>query len=493
MPVPLILTPTDTPLLESDCDAVLLPVLREELERGNFPAADAALDGVLAEMLRDGECCKKAGQVEIIPTLGRLPARRLALVGLGKREDCTPLVFRRAIAAAARVLGRRKLAVAAADAADAPFPPEVAAVALADGAEMARYHAGLYKTADTDRGDLAELRVGGAPPAALREGGVRGRARNLARVLIQEPGNRVDPPELARRAREMAAETGLECEVLGEVEMENLGMGGILAVTRGTETPAQFIVLRHHPRGDGPLLALIGKAVTFDTGGISLKPVTDMGRMKADMAGGAAVIGAMRAIAELDVPLRVLGLVPAAENLPDGRAWKPGDVIPMMSGKTVETITTDAEGRMLLADALCYARQLGATHLVDIATLTGACAVALGNAASGLYGNDDDLVRAVRECGEEAGERHWPMPYFPEYREQIRSDVADLKNSGGRLGGSVTAAAFLREFVEDVPWAHLDIAGSAHDDKARPWAPAGPTGTGVGTFLNLARRLAEQG
>ena len=212
--------------------------------------------------------------------------------------------------------------------------------------------------------------------------------------------------------------------------------------------------------------------------------------MKGDMAGGAAVLGAMQAIAELQIPLNVVGLVPAVDNMPDGRAWKPGDVITAMSGKTIETITTDAEGRMLLADSICYARSLGAARIVDIATLTGACVMALGHVASGLYGTDDELVQAVRECGEAAGERHWPMPLFPEYRELIRSDIADLKNSGGRTAGSITGAFFIREFAEDTPWAHLDIAGSAQYDKGKPWAPAGPTGTGVGTFINLARRLA---
>jgi leucyl aminopeptidase len=223
---------------------------------------------------------------------------------------------------------------------------------------------------------------------------------------------------------------------------------------------------------------------------MSIKPSQDMGRMKGDMAGGAAVIGAMRAIAELKVPLNVVGLVPAAVNMPDGRAWMPGDVVTAMNGTTIETITTDAEGRMLLADALCYARQLNATHIVDIATLTGAAGVALGNEASGLYGTDDALLEAVRTCGEAAGERHWPMPLFREYRELIRSEIADLKNSGGRLAGSITGAWFIREFAGETPWAHLDIAATASSEKSRPWAPAGPTGTGVGTFLNLAVRLA---
>jgi leucyl aminopeptidase len=364
-------------------------------------------------------------------------------------------------------------------------------MALAEGAELSRYAPDPYRTVDRRDTRLRELRVSGAPEEALREGSIRGRAKNLARELVNEPANMLDPPELARRAEAVAEVTGLRCTVLDAGEMESLGMGAILTVSRGSETPPAFIVLRHEPRQEGPLLALVGKAVTFDTGGISIKPSADMGRMKGDMAGGAAVIGALQAIAELGVPVNVVGLVPAVVNMPDGRAWKPGDVVTTMAGKTVETITTDAEGRMLLADAVCYARKLGATHVVDIATLTGACVIALGHVASGLYGTPE-LVEAVRASGEEAGERHWPMPLFPEYRELIRSEIADLKNSGGRGAGSVTAAWFIKEFAGDTPWAHLDIAGSSQYDKPKPWAPAGPTGTGVGTFVNLARRLASE-
>jgi leucyl aminopeptidase len=488
----LLLKANDTPLLAVPSDAVILPFLQDDRSRGNYNAFDGALGGLLEELLRHGECCRKVHQVEVVPTLGRLPAGRVLLVNLGKREDCTLNTYRLAMAAAGRVLVKRRLRTAAADVADTPFEAREAASALAEGMELARYRPDTYRTAEPPEPSLSELRVTGASEEALREGSIRGRAKNLARELVNEPGNKLDPPELAARAAAMAAEVGLECQVLEEPEMERLSMGALLAVARGTETPARFIVLRHHGREGGPQLALVGKAVTFDSGGISLKPAQDMGRMKGDMAGGAAVIGAMRAIAELQVPLNVAGFIPAVDNLPDGRAWKPGDVVTAMSGKSIETISTDAEGRMILADALCYARTCGATHLVDIATLTGACVTALGHVASGLFGSDEELIRAVRECGEAAGERHWPMPLFPEYRELIRSEIADLKNSGGRTAGSVTAAWFLREFARDTPWVHLDIAGSSQYDKPKPWAPAGPTGTGVGTFINLARWLAER-
>ena len=487
----LLVSSNPDPALETTCDALLLPVLQDGDPSGYWTAVDAALDGLLTDMRERREFTGEAYQVVVVPTLGRLPARRVALVGLGKGADVSPNTLRRAAAAAGRALGKRGLRTVGADAASLPFPADHAAVVVVEGFELARYVPDRYRTGERRDVHVHELRVSGASGAALDEGSVRGRAKNFARDLVNEPGNVVDPPELARRAAAMAAETELECEVLETADLERLKMGAYLTVARGSETPPKFIILRHRGGvGQGPTLALIGKAVTFDTGGISLKPSADMGKMKGDMAGGAAVIGAMQGIARLKVACDVIGLVPAVDNMPSGRAWKPGDVVTAMSGKTIETITTDAEGRMLLADALCYAKSLGATHMVDIATLTGSCVIALGHIASGLYGTDEELARAVRECGDAAGERHWPMPLFPEYREQIKSEIADLKNSGGRPGGSVTAAMFLKEFAGDTPWVHLDVAGSSSFDKGKPWAPAGPTGTGVGTFINLAIRMS---
>ncbi|MFN3649104.1 MAG: leucyl aminopeptidase family protein [Armatimonadota bacterium] len=494
MPTPFEIQTLEGSIFDFERAALILPIFQGGPAGANEERADAALGGLLTEMREQRELRPEPGQVLVIPTLGRLPAPRLALVGLGSRESCSRPVVVRAVAAACRALGKRGLAEAAIDAADLPLGPDAAGAAAAEGAELSRFIADLYRTGERKEVQLRTLYAAGTSDSALRDGAARGRAKNFARELTVEPGNVVDPPELARRAEAMAAATGLQFECLDEAAMQRLGMEAILTVTRGSETPACFILLRHFPAGkrrEGtPLLALIGKAVTFDTGGISLKPVAEMGRMKGDMAGGAAVIGAMQAIAELRVDLDVLALVPAAVNMPDGRAWKPGDVVKTRDGLTVETITTDAEGRMLLADALSYARELGATHLVDIATLTGACVVGLGHHASGLFSTDPALCEAVRECGEEAGERHWPLPLFPEYREQIRSEIADLKNSGGRPGGAITAAMFLKEFAGDLPWAHVDIAGTSHYEKARPWAPAGPTGIGVGTFVNLAQCLA---
>lgn len=490
---PVILTANSTPLLETSCDALLLPILQDGPLGTSAAAVDAALDGVIGDMRERREFRGEPYQVAVVPTLGRLPAARVVLVGLGKSSELTPVVAVRAFAAAARNLGKRAPSLCATDLADLPLERPAAAVAVAEGVELSRFSLDLYRTRERVEAGIRELLVSGAAAEDLRVGSIRARARNLARNLVNEPGNVLDPPELARRAQVLAEEAGLEAEVLGEEDLQRLDMQAILTVTRGAETEARFILLRHRGAEGDPALALVGKAVTFDTGGISLKPVAEMGRMKGDMAGGAAVLGAMWAIGLLNLPVHVIGLVPAAVNMPDGRAWMPGDVVNTRSGKTVETITTDAEGRMLLADALDYARTLKAARMVDIATLTGACVVALGHVASALYGTAPDLVEALRDCGEEAGERHWPMPLFPEYAELNRSEIADLKNSGGRTAGSITAAHFLREFVGDTPWAHLDIAGTGNYDKGKAWAPAGPTGTGVGTFINLARQLAEAG
>lgn len=489
----LVINAIGIPPAGTDAEALILPLLQDSSLSGTAEAVNAALNGLVAEMRDRKEFRAESCETAILPTLGRLSPARVALVGLGKAKDLTPVRASRAVAAACRALGKRSLYHAVIDIADLPLDSAEASAAVAEGAELSRYEPDPYRT--TERRDtlLRRLDVAGADEAALREGHIRGIGKNLARDLTNQPSNILGPVELAERAVEMAAEVGLGCRVLDHAEMEALSMHAILTVARGSETPGRFIVLEHRKGGDGPLLALIGKGVMFDTGGISIKPSAEMGRMKGDMAGGAAVFGAMRAIAELDIPANVIGLIPAVVNMPDGRAWRPGDVVRTKGGKTVETITTDAEGRMLLCDAVAYARELGAAYLVDIATLTGACGIALGQVASGLFGTDEGLIQQVREAGEAAGERHWPMPLFREYRELIRSEIADLKNSGGRLAGAVTAAWFIREFAGDVPWAHLDIAGSAQSDKPRPWAPSGPTGTGVGTFINLAQRLAREG
>jgi len=332
---------------------------------------------------------------------------------------------------------------------------------------------------------------GGASQAALdaavQRGIVLGESSNLARELANEPSNLLTPRVFADRAATIAMDAGVDVEILDELAIERLGMGLVLGVDRGSAEPPRVIVLRHEPAGAprSPVLGLIGKGITFDTGGISIKPAEGMERMKDDMAGGAAVVCAMRAISLLNAPIRVVGVVPTTENMPGGRALKPGDVLTGAAGKTVEVTNTDAEGRLILGDGLWYARQLGATHLVDVATLTGACVVALGKIASGLFGRPDGWRDIVRDVALRAGDRCWPMPLYDEYFDQMRSEIADMINSGGRAGGACTAAAFLKEFTGGLPWAHLDIAGTAWADEAKPHQPKGPIGIAVRTLAQL--------
>jgi leucyl aminopeptidase len=329
--------------------------------------------------------------------------------------------------------------------------------------------------------------------SAVVRGRVLGESTNLARELANEPGNVLTPPEFARRCEAIAAPAGISVEILDEAAIERLGMGLLLGVARGSSQPPRVIVFRHDPGSETPatpVLGLVGKGITFDTGGISIKPAENMDRMKDDMSGGAAVACAMRAIGLLEIPLRVIGVVPATENMPGGRAVKPGDILRGASGKTVEVLNTDAEGRLILGDGLWYARELGATHLVDVATLTGACVVALGKTTSGLFGTPVDWVEQVRRAAERAGDRVWPMPVFDDYLDQLKSEIADLVNTGGRPAGAITAAMFLKEFAGGLPWAHLDIAGTAWVEEAKPYLPKGASGVAVRTLANLALAMS---
>jgi leucyl aminopeptidase len=370
------------------------------------------------------------------------------------------------------------------------------AQAIAEGLTLAEFSAGSYKTGDAKMGPAPTWTIAVEGPtdradviaAAIDRGRVLGECSNLARELANEPGNTLTPTEFATRAAKLATEVGVVVDVLDETQIEKLGMGMLLGVARGSAEPPRVVVFCYDPPGAPatPVLGLVGKGVTFDSGGISIKPADGMERMKDDMAGGAAVACAMRAIALLKAPMRVIGVVPATENMPGGRAIKPGDILKSAAGKTVEVINTDAEGRLILGDALWYARQLGATHLVDVATLTGAVVVALGKVTSGLFGGPEPWLERVRRVANAAGDRSWPMPLFDDYRDQLNSDIADMMNTGGRPAGSITAAWFLKEFAGDLPWVHMDIAGTAWAEEARPYLPKGPSGVAVRTLAALA-------
>jgi leucyl aminopeptidase len=343
--------------------------------------------------------------------------------------------------------------------------------------------------------------IGQAEEAALQRGVERGRiigeAVNLTRDMANEPGGHLTPRKMAERAREIASKFNLDIDVLDEARMEKQGMGSLLSVARGSDEPAQLIVLKYSPKQPRPdsegLLAFVGKGITFDSGGISLKPGENMELMKYDMSGGATVLGVMQAFAQLQPPFPLLGVVPCAENLPSGKATKPGDVVRAMTGKTIEVINTDAEGRLILADAIAYAKKLGATRVIDLATLTGAVTIALGDVNVAVLGTDQKLIDEVISAGKEVGEKFWQLPLDKEYTRQIKSDIADIKNVGGRKAGTITAAAFLKEFAEGLSWAHLDIAGTAWGDEAKPYRSKGPTGIAVRTLINLVSREASAG
>jgi leucyl aminopeptidase len=372
--------------------------------------------------------------------------------------------------------------------------------AIAEGLCLANYDGASYRTGrqPTSWVEQAQARISSDSPAvreALERGHVLGDMSNEARTLANLPGNDLTPRLFAERAQAIATDAGLGVEVLDEQKIAALKMGMLLGVARGSQEPPRLVVLRHDPLNalKGVVLGLVGKGITFDTGGISIKPADNMDKMKDDMSGGAAVICAMSAIARLKVPVRVVGIVPMTENMPGGKAFKPGDVLISAAGKTVEIINTDAEGRLILGDGLWYARELGATHLIDVATLTGACVVALGKTTTGLFGSPVAWVEAVRRASVRAGDRCWPLPVFDDYKDQLKSEIADFTNTGGRPAGAITAALFLKEFVADLPWCHMDIAGTAWAEDVKPYQPKGATGVGVRTLVELALDAATWG
>ena len=469
-----------------------MPVFEEEDAAALVPGLDQASAGAVSRALASREIQGKPFELFLTPVAKPWRAARVALIGAGKVEEFDTERLRR-VASAAALAARQRQIKRMAFAHHGEVEAAAGVQAIVEGIVLANFRADLYKSGDRGPGLLEEVTVvvpGGEASLAraVDRGRILAECCNLSRDLCNEPSNVLTPSVFADRAAALAREAGLGVQILDQEEIARLGMGLLLGVARGSVEPPRVIVLRHDPPGApaAPVLGLVGKGVTFDTGGISIKPAEGMERMKDDMAGGAAVVCAMRALALLGAPIKVVGVVPATENMPGGRAIKPGDVLTGASGKTVEVINTDAEGRLILGDGLWYAQRLGATHLVDVATLTGACVVALGKAASGLFGQPDAWVDVVRTTALRAGDRCWPLPLFDEYAEQLRSEVADMMNSGGRPAGSCTAAMFLKEFAGGLPWAHLDIAGTAWTDEAKAWQIKGATGVAVRTLAELA-------
>ncbi|MGH9943237.1 MAG: leucyl aminopeptidase [Pyrinomonadaceae bacterium] len=493
---------------EANVQALAVAVFKDEkADEGLLRELDAATGGLIKSVIESEELKGKEGETVYLLLGGGggggMKARRLLLVGVGEREGYQAAQVSQMAGAAVRALRQRNaktigLILRAPDGVAA----ERAATVVVEGALYGMFELDKYRTIDKEERQIERLTIvaSGGDAEALKRGAERGRvvgeSVNFTRDLSNEPGAYMTPTIMAERAQQIAKEFGLEVSVLEREQMEQEGMGALLCVARGSDEPPKLIVMKYTPEGydakksNGQLLAFVGKGITFDTGGISIKPGENMELMKYDMTGGSTVLGVMRAVAQLKPSIPVLGVVPSAENMPSGKATKPGDVVRAMSGKTIEVINTDAEGRLILADGIAYAKKLGATRIVDLATLTGAVSIALGDVNVAILGTDQELIDEVIASGREVGEKFWQLPLDKEYTRQIKSDIADIKNVGGRKAGTITAAAFLKEFADGVSWAHLDIAGTAWGEDVKPFRSKGPTGIAVRTLLNLVERMA---
>ena len=473
-----------------------------------------SITNAASKVLASGEFKAGLGDTLLLHSPNGLKAERLLVVGLGKAQSLSVDEVRKGAGAAIRAAkprSIREMAIAfpedhaLSDEHLDALPCTLMTRAVIEGAELAERDWDTYKSDWKDKSvqsftliaKEAEKTTTDEIQLGFDEGLVVARAQNFTRELVNEPGNVLTPTELGRRAAAMCAEMGLPCEVYSTEKMKDLRMGAFLAVAKGSAQPPALIVMTYEPKlpkgqtlaKDAPVVGLVGKGITFDSGGISLKPSEGMEKMKYDMAGAAAMIGAMRAIAELKPKVKVIAVVCSAENMPDGQAFKPGDVVTAMSGKTIEILNTDAEGRLVLADGLHYAKTLGCTHLINAATLTGACVVALGIVNAGVFSNDEDAYLAFSEAMKVSGEKFWRLPCTDDYKDQIKSQIADIMNTGGtRWGGAISAAMFLKEFAEDTPWVHLDIAGCAWNEDQKAWLPKGPSGIAVRSIVEWVRR-----
>jgi leucyl aminopeptidase len=463
--------------------------------QGRIAELDQFTEGLLRKLAASGELTGKSLEMTLVHAPRGLKASRLLLVGAGKREKFDTAMLRKIAGAALRYLksrGVKQFAFVLRENESA----EAAAQAVAEGALTANFESDKYKTDKKDAKSVDSIALTGfseqdrgAAEKGLGRGRVIADSQNFARDLVNEPSNKLTPKTLAEKAEAMAKEAGLSVDILDEKRIAELKMGALLSVAQGSVEPPRMMVVTYtpsHPKPGAPVIGLIGKAVTFDTGGISIKPSDGMEKMKYDMAGGATMLGVMRALAALKPNVKVICVVPSTENMPGGRAQKPGDIQTAMSGKTIEVLNTDAEGRLILADGIHYAKQLGATHLIDAATLTGAIVVALANVNVGVFGSDQPFTDKFLASAKATGEKMWQMPLDDEYREFIKGTVADIQNIGsGKGGGAITGAMFIKEFTGDSPWIHLDIAGTAWNDDAKPWLAKGPTGVALRTLINL--------
>jgi len=484
-----------------EADAVVVNLFEGQKRPGGATAAvDKALDGAISRLIKQGEIKGKAGEVAIIHTLGKLPARIVAVAGLGKKEDFNLDSVRKVAGDFSRSLRRlncRRVATILHGAGTGSLATEDLAAAITEGSLLGLYDFTRYKKpeykeiaqitiVEKEKSKLSAIRRG------VEKGEIIAEATMLARDMVNEPANEMTPRHMAEIAKGLANKYNLEFNVFDSREMKAMGMGALLGVASGSSQPPKLITLSYKGKPKSPnAVGFLGKGITFDSGGISIKPSEGMGEMKDDMAGGAAVMAALAAIARLKPKINITAVVPATENLPSGTALKPGDIVKAMNGKTIEIISTDAEGRLILADALSYAVKQNLSPLIDLATLTGACRVALGTGYSGLFSNNQQLVDKISSAADKTGEKMWRMPLPEEYKEQNKSLIADIKNSGEKYGGAITAALFLSEFAGDTPWAHLDIAGTASSNKESGYTVKGATGVGVRTLVELALSLAN--
>jgi leucyl aminopeptidase len=468
--------------------------------QGRAAELDQLTGGLLARLNKSGELTGKSLETTLIHAPAGLKAARLLVIGAGKRDQFNGTTLRKIAAVALRYLKSRSVhnfVFAVREGGTS----ETNAQAIVEGFLTADFETDKYKTDKKKDKFIDSVAIAGygeseksAAQMGVKRGQIIGEAQNFTRDLVNEPSNKLTPRILAEKAEAMAKEAGLAIEILDEKKIADLKMGALLSVAQGSVEPPRMIIITYNPpqppKAGAPVVGLVGKAVTFDTGGISIKPADGMEKMKYDMAGGATMIGVMRALAALKPTVKVICVVPATENMPGGKAQKPGDIQTAMSGKTIEVLNTDAEGRLILADGVHYAKQLGATHLVDTATLTGAIVVALANVNVGVFGSDQAWTEKLLASAKEAGEKMWQMPMDDEYREFIKGSFADIQNIGsGKGGGSITGAWFIREFAGDSPWIHLDIAGTAWNDDAKPWLAKGPTGVSLRTLVQLVMSL----
>jgi leucyl aminopeptidase len=468
---------------------------------GDAAAVDAAMSGVISQLVKQGDIKGKLNEITLLHSLGKLPSSRVVVTGLGKKTELTLDKVRGAVGETCRYLRQKgvdRIASGLQGAGVNGIKAEDSAQAITEGAILGLYAFRRHMTKkDNSYIEVKEFTVAGQNKKTTTEAAARAKAIaeavNWARDMVNEPSNFMYPADLANAAKKTADDYGLKIEVLEKQQMASLGMGALLGVAQGSQQPPRFIIMTYKGKASDAIdMALVGKGITFDTGGISLKPSTDMHEMKTDMAGAASVIAALRVIAQLKPAINVIAIAPATENMPSGTAQKPGDVVKAMNGKTIEVLNTDAEGRLILADALSYARKMKAKNIIDIATLTGAVRAALGTFCTGVFTNNQALVDKLIASGKEVGERAWQFPMFEEYGEMIKSDIADIQNTGAKYAGAITAAKFLSEFVDDTPWVHMDIAGTSDTDKDKGYLVKGATGNPVRTLVNLVLKMAKE-